>query len=161
MPGVSGFLKSLPEVRWDSVLSVMHDLQDSTSHERIESLRHFLNTLTREIDQINRKRDALGHKVANIDALIPPLETYLKTNSDDLEVELFKNILLGWRANLKTEISELRPNGKLEKKYDTEKKRELLIQLQSLVSKLTNQMKSVQNESANGLHPEPKESVRK
>lgn len=153
MAGITDFLKALPEMKWDSVVNVMHDLQDSTSQERIESLRRFLQDLNREIDQINRKRDALGQKVANIDQLIPTIENAVRVNPS-LELELFKNVLLGWKAALKAEISELRPNGKLEKKYDTERKRDLLIQLQSLVGQLSQHM-TVVRPSARDVHTEP------
>lgn len=163
MSGLSDFLKTLPEAKWDSVVGVMHDLQDSTSPDRIESLRQFLSTLTNEINQINRKRDALGQKVANIDTLLPVIDEYLKQQSD-LEIELFKSVLLGWKANLKSEISELRPNGKLEKKYDTESKRDLLLRLSSLVSQLNQRMKGANRQSANDLHSPvsqpPKEVVK-
>jgi len=148
MAGLQEFIKGLPESRMDSVFNVVHDLQDSTAPERIESLRQFLYTLTREIDQINRKRDALGQKVANIEGLLPAIEEHLRV-TPNLEVELFKNILLGWRAALKNDIAELRPNGKLEKKYDTERKRDLLVQLQSVVEKFN---ALVRSKGADSLH---------
>lgn len=158
MPGLSDFLKVLPEAKWDSVVNVMHDLQDSTSPERIESLRQFLGTLTNEINQINRKRDALGQKVANIDAFTPIIEEYLKQHSD-LEVELFKNVLLSWKATLKAEISELRPNGKLEKKYDTERKRDTLLQLSSLITQLNQRMSGASRQSADRMQVEPAKEI--
>jgi hypothetical protein len=160
MAGLSDFLKTLPEARWDSVVNVMHDLQDSTSPERVESLRQFLGTLTNEINQINRKRDALGQKVANIDAFIPVVDEFLKQHQD-LEVDLFKNVLLSWKAMLKSEISELRPNGKLEKKYDTERKRDTLTQLGGLLTQLNQRMKDSNRKSADNLRVEPsKETVK-
>jgi predicted nucleic acid-binding Zn-ribbon protein len=151
MAGIRDFLKVLPDTRLDFVVNVITDLQDSTSGARIEKLRQFLSALTFEIDGINRKRDALGQKVANIDTLLPILDENLKS-SPDLEMELLRNTLLGWRASLKGEIAELRPNGKLEKKYDTERKRDLLIQLQSVASQLNEQMQRARG--AIGLHPD-------
>jgi hypothetical protein len=136
MSGISTFLSGLSEHEWDVMFQVSQDLQDSTSQERLNSLRQFLQTLSREIDHINRKRDALGYKVDNIDALLPMVHRYLEKNPDDLEIELFKNVLSAWRSSLKSEITSMRPNGKLDKKYDTEQKRSLLIQMSELVKRL-------------------------
>jgi len=136
MSGITAFLSGLSEQEWDVMFQVSQDLQDSTSQERLNSLRQFLQTLSREIDHINRKRDALGYKVDNIDALLPMIHRYLEKNPDDLEIELFKNVLSGWRSSLKSEITSMRPNGKLDKKYDTEQKRSLLLQMSELVKRL-------------------------
>ena len=135
MAGISDFLTALKETEWDILLQVMHDLQDGTSPERLESQRQFLASLTREIDAINKKRDALGQKVENVDVLMPILDDQIRKNPC-MELELFRSMLAAWRSSLKTEINETRPNGKLEKKYDTERKRDFLIQLQSISTTL-------------------------
>lgn len=153
MAGIEGLMKGLKEPQWDVMVQVMNDLQDSTSHERMDSLRQFLATVAREIDQINRKRDVLGQKVANIDAFTPAIDEYLRSHPADLETILFKSVLLGWKAALKTEIAEMRPNGKLEKKYDTERKRDLLVEVQRLVLNLNGHMDAIRKSSA--LVPPP------
>lgn len=135
MAGISDFLSSLRDTEWDILMQVMNDLSDSTSPERLDSLRQFLKTITREIDQINQKRDALGHRRDNADALIGILESRLRA-TPNVELMLFKNMLVNWKATLQTEIAESRPDLKLEKKYDTEKKRNLLVELQPIVTKL-------------------------
>ncbi len=140
MPGVSEFLARLTDPQWDSVLMVIQELQDSAAPERMESLRKFLVSLNVEIDQINRKRDVLGQKADNIKAVVFMIEGYLKGNPD-LEVELLKNVLVMWESSLRLEIAELRPSEKLEKKYDTERKRNFLIQIQALVSNLNVEMR--------------------
>jgi hypothetical protein len=155
MPGIEGFLKELPEAQWDVVVQVMNDLRDSTSPDRVESLRQFLQTLNREIDAINRKRDAIGQKVDNIDALLPVIDGCRKP--DDLELNLFRNLLLGWRASLKAEIIESRPEGKLEKKYDTERKRDLLQQLAGLVQQLSGVMADARKPKVQSLCTPPTE----
>jgi hypothetical protein len=164
MSGISSFLGNLSEQEWDVMLQVSQDLQDSTSPERLNSLRQFLQTLSREIDHINRKRDALGYKVDNIDALLPMVHRYLEKNPDDLEIELFKNVLSAWRASLKSEITSMRPNGKLDKKYDTEQKRNLLIQMSDLVKRLNERMVESSNNSdvqTICTEPTPSEAVKK
>ena len=147
MSGISAFLSGLSEQEWDVMFQVSQDLQDSTSQERLNSLRQFLQTLSREIDHINRKRDALGYKVDNIDALLPMIHRYLEKNPDDLEIELFKNVLSGWRSSLKSEITSMRPNGKLDKKYDTEQKRNLLLQMSELVKRLNGRIATSTSDS--------------
>jgi hypothetical protein len=65
-------------------------------------------------------------------------------------VELFKSILSMWKANLRVEIADLRPSEKLEKKYDTERKRELLIQIQALVSNLNVELRQAHERTGEG-----------
>lgn len=164
MSGISAFLGGLSEQEWDVMFQVSQDLQDSTSIERLNSLRQFLQTLSREIDHINRKRDALGYKVDNIDALLPMIHRYLEKNPDDLEIELFKNVLSAWRSSLKSEITSMRPNGKLDKKYDTEQKRSLLVQMSELVRRLNEKITESNNASkAQTICTEPasREAVKK
>jgi hypothetical protein len=137
MSGLKNWMESMSGPHKDTLVQVVQDLQDSTSPDRLESLRQFLSTLTREIEAINRKRDAMGQKVSNIDVLLPLLDEQVRANPDNLEVDLFRNMLVVWRSALKTEIAEMRPDGKLEKKYDTERKRDLLGQLQGVVVQLS------------------------
>jgi hypothetical protein len=135
MSGLSDFIGGLKDTEWDILMAVMNDLSDSTSQERLESLRLFLRTITREIDAVNHKRDALGHRRDNADALINIIDSRLRQKSD-INLLFFKNVLTNWKTSLQTEISETRPNLKLEKKYDTERKRDLLIELQPIVVQL-------------------------
>lgn len=147
MPGIAEFLAKLTDPQWDVVLMVVQELQDSAAPERMENLRKFLVTLNSEIDQINRKRDILGQKADNIKTVVNMVEGYLKGNPD-LEVELLKNVLVMWESSLRLEIAELRPSEKLEKKYDTERKRNFLVQIQSLVSNLNLEMRQAKAEGS-------------
>lgn len=149
MPGISEFLDNLTDPQWDTIVRVIQDLQDSVSPERLESLRKFLASLNLEIDQVNRRRDALGQKVENIEVALQVIDKGLHVNPD-LEVELFKSILSMWKANLRVEIADLRPSEKLEKKYDTERKRELLIQIQALVSNLNVELRQAHERTGEG-----------
>jgi len=133
---IDDFLEGLSDHAWDTLLAVSNDLQDSASPGRIESLDKFLGQLRNEIDGVNRRRDAIGQKVADIDALIPAIDACLRECPDALDVSLFRHLLLGQRAIWKGEIEELRPEGKLRKKYDTERKRDLLVNLRATVIEL-------------------------
>ena len=146
MAGIYEFFSDLSDTQWDGVVRVMQDLQDSSSAERIESLRAFLQSLTREIDNINRRRDAIGQKIENIDVFLRTLDEYVRKNKDNVEATLFRSILVLWKSQLRAEVAALRPTEKLDKKYDTERKRELLVQIQSLVSSMSSKMRDVQTE---------------
>lgn len=138
MAGIADFLNSLTETEWDSVLMVSQDLQDSTAPERIRSLNNYAKTLREEIDRENRKRDALGQKVENLNALLTLLDAEIEHGEqrESVEVRLLRDVLLGWRASLRMEIEALRPEEKLKKRYDTERKRDLLKQLRDTVESL-------------------------
>jgi len=146
MAGIYEFFSDLSDTQWDGVVRVMQDLQDSSSAERIESLRAFLQSLTREIDNINRRRDAIGQKIENIDVFLRTLDEYVRKNKDNVEATLFRSILVLWKSQLRAEVAALRPTEKLDKKYDTERKRELLVQIQSLVSSMSSKMRDAQTE---------------
>ena len=133
MAGIADFLNSLTETGWDSVLLVSQDLQDSTSPKRILNLENFARTLRTEIDAVNQKRDALGHKVENLDALLNHLDAQIKDAPNDIELGLLRDVLLGWRSSLRADIEAMRPDDKLRKKYDTERKSDLLKKLRNTV----------------------------
>ncbi len=64
------------------------------------------------------------------------METWLADRPDDLEVRLLRDVLVGWRTSLKAEIEGMRPTSKLAKKYDTERKLDLLTRLRETVDGL-------------------------
>lgn len=141
MAGITDFLQNLfsldaGEVRCDALLRVVDDLQDSTAPDRLRNLRQYVETLTGEINRINRRRDTLGQRVANLDAIVPLLDEWLAAHSDDLEMRLLKDVLFGWRTYLHSQIEESRPGEKLRKRYDTERKLTLLDQLRDTVEAL-------------------------
>jgi len=139
MSGIRDFFQSLSESQGDVLVQMMNDLQDSTSALRMDNLQKFLTTLNHEIDEINRKRDALGHKAENIEAFLSLLEERIK-NHKDIELDLLHSLLLHWRMSLKLEIEELRPQTKLEKKYDTERKYDTLTELKEAAVHLVREM---------------------
>lgn len=141
MAGIDDFLQNLfsldtGEVRCDALLRVVDDLQDSTSPDRLRNLQQYVETLTGEINKVNRRRDTLGQRVANLDAIMLPLEEWLVDHPDDLEVRLLKDVFLGWRTFLHSQIEESRPSEKLRKRYDTDRKLTLLLQLRDTVEAL-------------------------
>lgn len=136
MAGISDFLESLSETGWDTLLMVSQDLQDSTAPGRIRNLESYAKSLRDEIDEVNRKRDALGQKVDNLDDMLDLVDARAEADPDDMEMSLLRDVLLGWRASLRAEIEALRPDEKLRKKYDTERKHDLLKQLRTTVEAL-------------------------
>lgn len=146
MSGIRDFFQSFSETQGDVLVQMMNDLQDSTSSLRMDNLQKFLTTLNHEIDEINKKRDALGHKVENIEAFLSLLEDRISKHRD-IELDLLHSLLLHWRMSLKLEIEELRPQAKLEKKYDTERKYDTLTELKEAATHLVREM-SVLKEKA-------------
>lgn len=133
---IPDFLSRMNEVEWDAFLMVVADLQDGTAPDRLQALGRFVHTLRREIDEVNARRDALGQRVANIDAAAPVLDRHLAAAPDDLESRLLRDVLAGWRLSLKAEIEELRPDGKMGKKDDAARKLDLLTRLSDTVRAL-------------------------
>ena len=136
MGSIGDFVGSLTDAQHDAFMRVVQDLQDSAAPDRLETIRQFLTTLIREIEAVNKKRDAMGQKVANIDVLLPVLDDTLHAGGDPA-LEMFRTFLVAWRFTLKEEIAQTRPAAKLEKKLDTERKLDLLASVQPLVAALT------------------------
>lgn len=159
--GLSEFLLAAHEADRDDVLRVAHDLQDSTAPDRLASLRRFLDSLTHEIDGINARREAVGHKISNLDAALGQIAGWLETHPEDAEVRLFQGVLVTWRATLRAEIDSLRPSGKLEKKYDTERKLEMLQVLQQTAGLLNERLLAISHRLQTVCSPKPEEKVRR
>lgn len=133
---IPDFLSRLNEVEWDGFLMVVNDLQDGTAPDRLQVLGRFVHTLRREIDEVNSRRDALGQRVANIDSVLPCLDRHLAAAPGDLEARLLRDVLAGWRISLKSEIEEMRPDSKMEKKDSAARKLDLLTRLGETVREL-------------------------
>lgn len=159
--GLSDFLLAAHEADRDDVLRVAHDLQDSAAPERLASLQRFLDTLTHEINGINARREAAGHKVSNLDAALGQIAGWLETRPEDAEVRLFQGVLIAWRATLRAEMDEMRPAGKLEKKYDTERKLEVLQVLQRTAGLLNERLLVISHRLQTVCSPRPEEKVRR
>ena len=161
MAGLTDFLKSLGEASQGDVLRVAHDLQDSTTPERLTSLQHFVQTISREIDAINARREALGHKVNNIEVALTQIEEWLGSHPDDVEMHLLSGVLTTWRGTLKAEMDEMRPTGKLEKKYDAERKMEVLRVLQETAGLLNERLLAMRADPQTVCGLKPGEKVRR
>jgi len=159
--GLTDFLTSLSEAARDDVLRVAHDLQDSTAPERLASLQRFLISLTHEIDGINARREAIGHKVNNIEVALTQIETWLGAHPEDIEMHLLSGMLTTWRGALKAEMDDLRPTGKLEKKYDAERKMETLQVLQETACLLNERLLAISHRLQTVCSPKPEERVRR
>lgn len=136
MAGITHFLQSLRNPDWDAVVLVFQDLQDSTAPDRIRTLENYARTLRGEIDEVNRKRDVLGQKVDNLNLLLGLVDKQITDDPSDLELTLLRDVLQGWRASLRAEIAGLRPDNKLKKRDDTERKCDLLKRLRTTVDSL-------------------------
>lgn len=140
MGDVKNFFDSLSEIQKDVFMAALNDMQSSATAERIEKLKAYLAQLKAEIDQINRRREALGHQLGNIESLLKFLDNYTEEFQDSFELTLFRTTLLKLANDLKIEISNLKPEDKLMKKFDVSRKLESLIQRQRLANYLFNEV---------------------
>ena len=132
MSSIRDFYRSLPGTQQDLFVSVATDLQASAPPEKIERLGIYHTPLKTEIDAINRRRQSLGGMLNNITSLLKALDVYTDGTETPIEILLFKNNLQKVSADLKAEISSLKPEKKLEKKFDVARRREGLIQRRDL-----------------------------
>ena len=133
---VKTFFESLSDVQRDMFLSVATDLQATSPSDKIERLRVFHNQLKAEIDQINKRREALGGVLSNVEALLRYLAAYLRDHGETFELLLFRGSLQKFVEDLKMEVAALKPEKKLAKKFDVAKRRESLMLRQALAGHL-------------------------
>lgn len=130
MPSVKAFYEALSSARKDVFTALAADLQSSSREEKQRRLKEFLEELKREIDEINSRRKALGDMLDNVKVIRLEADRALDPKQGgkaELELELFRNALLQLEHDLKDEIAELRPDRKLEKKYDVARRIEGLL----------------------------------
>lgn len=128
---VKDFYNSLTGASKDIFASVVNEMQSSAPADKIERLTVFLNQLKMEIDAINKRRQAIGSQLNNIETLLKDLEKYQETNNG-LELQLFHGSIVSLINQFKSEIASLKPENKLQKKFDVTRKREALLQRQKL-----------------------------
>lgn len=124
MPGVKGLYEGLGPTDRELFIALVTDLAGSSRPEKINRLKEFLSELRTEIDEINRRRHALGAQLDNVAAVRRLAEQSLALKGDklDLELELFKDQLVATEESLKQEIADTRPDRKLEKKMDVSRR---------------------------------------
>lgn len=128
---VRDFFAGLTDAQKDLFLSVTTDLQSSAPEDKLERLRNFHSQLKKEIDSINKRRQGLGEVLNNVESLMKLLSKHMEDN-DDLELSMFLGALQKVTADLKAEIAALKPEKKLEKKFDVARRMESLQQRQQL-----------------------------
>ena len=135
MATVRDFYSALPDAVKDLFVSVANDMQTSAPNDKIERLRLFLSQLKAEIDQINRRRQALGTQLNNVEYLLRELDKFM-ADGGDFELQLFKGSLNALANELKGEIAALKPDNKLQKKFDVARRIEALLHRQRTAAHL-------------------------
>jgi hypothetical protein len=128
---VRDFYEGLTDAQKDLFLSVTTDLQTSAPEEKLERLQNFHGQLKSEINAINKRRQGLGEVLNNVESLMKLVESR-GNGEDDLELAMFLGALQKVSADLKAEIAALKPEKKLEKKFDVARRMESLQQRQNL-----------------------------
>ena len=126
---IKDFYDGLSTPMKDLFVTVVNDLNFSASNDKIERLEDFQRQLKREIDEINRRRQALGVMASNVETLLARLEDY---GDDDLEIVMLRNNFERIIADIKAEVAATKPERKLEKKFDVSRRKEALLQRQAL-----------------------------
>jgi len=139
MGGVKAFYEKLSGREKDVFTAMTTDLQASSRKEKVVRLQEFLAQLKSEIDEINRRRKAAGDMLDNVVIIRLAADRGLdpvKGGTPDLDLELLRDYLVALEQGLKEEIAELRPERKLEKKFDVARRIESLICRSSLAERL-------------------------
>jgi hypothetical protein len=134
---VKDFFDKMTDIQRDVFASVLTDLQATASPEKIKRLTEYHSKLKDEIDQINSRREALGGVLSNLETLLRYVNHYMRTNGTNLEISMFKTNLEKFAADLRAEVSAMKPEAKLDKKHDLSRKIESLSQRQSFAGRLT------------------------
>lgn len=132
MANVRKFFESLSDSQQDLFVAVTADLQAGAPPEKFERLKEYHANLKREIDAINKRREALGNVLSNVEALLKFITEYTKKEGENFELTMFHGALQKISADLKTEIAGLKPEKKLSKKFDVARRLEAMKQRQSL-----------------------------
>jgi len=133
--GVKDFFESMSESNKDLFYTVVNSIQASAPKDKIDRLDNFLQQLRKEIDQTNAHRQMLGSQVHQIEQVIKHLVSYAEQDTS-LEISLFLTTLQKIVNDLKIEIAALRPENKLEKKFDVARRKESLEQRRNLVMRI-------------------------
>jgi len=142
---VREFFSGLSDAQKDLFRSVTTDLQTSAPEEKMERLRNFHSQLKTEIDAINKRRQGLGEVLNNVESLVKLILQHTE-KSNDLELVMFLGALQKVSSDLKAEIAALKPEKKLEKKFDVARRMESLQQRQQLSLHLSSDVLQIRNE---------------
>lgn len=136
MSSVKSFYDNLSNVQKDIFYSAVSGLQASATNEKIERLDVFHKQLKQEIDQINRKREALCTQSNDIELVLKLLNQYDNMENNCLELTMFRGMLQKVLYDLRVEVDTLKPEKKLAKKFEVARRKESLIQRQKLAEHL-------------------------
>lgn len=135
MGSLKRFYEGLSDTRKDLFAQLANDLRTNASEEKMGRLRLFMQQLKSEIEEINRRRKALGEMLDNVVRIREDAARVLEKDPD-IELLLFRDYLTALELDLRGEIEALRPDNKLEKKCDVSKRLKLLAIRRGLSDKL-------------------------
>jgi len=109
---------------------------NSAPPEKLERLRTFHSQLKLEIDEINKKRQALGVDLNNVETMIKDLDKFIAKEGDGLDLQMFRAHLVETAEQIKVEVAAMKPEEKLTKKHDLAKRLAMLEQRRALAQGL-------------------------
>jgi len=136
MSRVKDFYQQLPDADRDLFAAMANGMVNSAPPEKLERLRTFHSQLKLEIDEINKKRQALGVDLNNVETMIKDLDKFVAKEGDGLDLQLFRAHLIETAEQIKAEVATMKPEEKLVKKHDLSKRLAMLEQRRALAQNL-------------------------
>lgn len=120
MKSIKEFFEELSSGDKDMFYGMLQSIDITSTTETLKRLRIQYDHVKGQIDNINHKRERIGSDLDNIQTLRNRLVRKIKDSGEDAspEIKLFLAALDTIMDDMKTEIASLRPQDKLEKKYD-------------------------------------------
>jgi len=132
MSRVKDFYRQLSDSDRDLFAAMANGMTNSAPQEKLERLRTFHSQLKLEIDEINKRRQALGVDLNNVEAMIKDIDKFIAKEGDSLELQLFRAQMVEMAEQIKVEVAAMKPEEKLAKKHDLSRKLAMLTQRRAL-----------------------------
>jgi hypothetical protein len=123
----------------DTLVAVLQDMTQRAS-VRIQEIDKVLADTVREIDRINRVREALSSEKERLQDLLDAVNKTMKDTDCDLELLLVRSVLATRLDALREKIAETRPDEMLKRKHDLVRERELLMEGQHIGLKISERL---------------------
>lgn len=153
------FYDTLPESKKDILVQFANMLQSSAPPEKLERLRDFHAQLKEEIEAINRRRKAIADDLASAETIMAEIEQYTRKGNENADTATFQAYLTELIFTMKQEVEDLRPDNKLKKKFDVQKRIRLLTERQRVANMLFSRVIGSPTEAAGQQAAKPAETV--
>ena len=127
---LSEHLSAVPDGDREQFARMVQTLQAAASPGKIGRLTEFLGKLRKEIDDINSRRSLIGEDLDLVEREAAKIRKRLAECPDSPELSLTLSFLQNASMYLRAEIEEQRPDNKLAKKADVQRRITFLTETQ-------------------------------